>query len=230
MNQQYTFAKFLLERGANPNLLDVKGRGALYAAIDIRNEDYSALPSRKENDPLPSLEIVKALLAHGANPNAQIDQESARHGAVWIPAISRLDEGTTPLMRAARAGDAAVMRILLDKGADPKLTTKDGSTRFPVRRRRRLSRQEHARIGKRGAGSAEGGARSRARYQPGQRQGRDGAARRGHCEAPIPSFSSWWSMARSWTPKPSRASRRWTSPWERTVSRPCPFRTTAPSR
>jgi uncharacterized protein len=41
-----------------------------------------------------------------------------------------LDEGTTPLMRAARAGDAAAMRILLEKGADPKLTTKDGSTAF----------------------------------------------------------------------------------------------------
>jgi ankyrin repeat protein len=31
-------------------------------------------------------------------------------------------------MRAARAGDAASMRALLEKGADPKLTTKDGST------------------------------------------------------------------------------------------------------
>ena len=39
-----------------------------------------------------------------------------------------LDTGTTPLMRAARAGDAAVMRLLLERGADPKLTTKDGNT------------------------------------------------------------------------------------------------------
>ena len=39
-----------------------------------------------------------------------------------------LDAGTTPLMRAARAGDTAVIRLLLDKGADPKLTTKDGNT------------------------------------------------------------------------------------------------------
>jgi ankyrin repeat protein len=31
-------------------------------------------------------------------------------------------------MRAARAGDAAVMRLLLEKGADPKLTTRDGTT------------------------------------------------------------------------------------------------------
>ena len=39
MNKQYTFAKFLLDRGANPNLADVLGRTALYAAIDMRNED-----------------------------------------------------------------------------------------------------------------------------------------------------------------------------------------------
>jgi uncharacterized protein len=32
------------------------------------------------------------------------------------------------LMRAARAGDAAAMRALLSKGADPNLTTKDGNT------------------------------------------------------------------------------------------------------
>ena len=39
-----------------------------------------------------------------------------------------LDQGTTPLMRAARSGDAEVMRILLQAGADPKLVTKDGNT------------------------------------------------------------------------------------------------------
>jgi ankyrin repeat protein len=31
-------------------------------------------------------------------------------------------------MRAARTGDAEVMRLLLAKGADPKLTTRDGNT------------------------------------------------------------------------------------------------------
>ena len=39
-----------------------------------------------------------------------------------------LGEGATPLMRAARAGDAAVMRALLDKGADQTLVTSDGNT------------------------------------------------------------------------------------------------------
>jgi ankyrin repeat protein len=127
MNKKYTFAKFLLDRGANPNLADVKGRAALYAAIDIRNEDYSALPSRKEDDPLPSLEIVKALLARGANPNAQLTKNLPGRSGM-DSGDTTLDEGTTPLMRAARAGDAPVMRALLEKGADPKLATKEGNT------------------------------------------------------------------------------------------------------
>ena len=41
-----------------------------------------------------------------------------------------LDSGATPLMRAARAGDHDAMRILLQHGGDPKLTTKDGNTAF----------------------------------------------------------------------------------------------------
>ena len=127
MNKKYTFAKFLLDRGANPNLADVKGRAALYAAIDIRNEDYSAMPSRKEDDPLPSLEIVKALLARGANPNLQLTRNLPGRSGM-DSGDTTLDEGTTPLMRAARAGDAAVMRALLEKGADPKLATKEGNT------------------------------------------------------------------------------------------------------
>lgn len=126
MNKKYSFAKFLLDRGANPNLADIKGRAALYAAIDIRNEDYSALPSRKEDDPLPSLQIVKALLAHGANPNMQLTKNLPGRSGM-DSGDTTLDEGTTPLMRAARGGDATVMRALLEKGADPKLTTKEGT-------------------------------------------------------------------------------------------------------
>src|SRR5262249_46612394 len=63
MNKKYTFAKFLLDRGADPNIADAKGRTALYAAIDARNEDWSALPQRKLEDPYPSLDLIKALIA-----------------------------------------------------------------------------------------------------------------------------------------------------------------------
>ena len=139
MNKKYTFAKFLLDRGANPNLADIKGRAALYAAVDIRNEDYSALPSRKGDDPLPSIEIVKALLARGANPNLQLTKNLPGRSGMDSGDIT-LDEGTTPLMRAARSGrcgrDAGAAR----KGSGSQAHHQRGNHRAHVCRRRRLSR------------------------------------------------------------------------------------------
>lgn len=129
MNKQYTLAKFMLDQGANPNLQDVTGRTPLYAAIDMRNEDYSATPGRPLLDLTPSIDVIRALLDKGANPGLPLKTR--------LPGRSGMDggdttlgEGTTPLMRAARAGDAPVMRLLLAKGADPKATTKEGNTAF----------------------------------------------------------------------------------------------------
>jgi ankyrin repeat protein len=126
MNKQYSLAKFLIERGADVNIVGGYGRTPLYAIVDMRNEDWSTLPNRKAEDPLPSLEIVKLLLDRRAGVDAVLTAP--------LPGRSGMDSGdttlgpgTTPLMRAARAGDAEVMRLLLAKGADPKLTTKDGS-------------------------------------------------------------------------------------------------------
>jgi ankyrin repeat protein len=127
LNKHYSFAKFLLDRGADPNLADTRGRAALYAALDLRNEDYSALPSRKGDDPLPSLELLRALLERGANPNAQLTKNLPGRSGMDSGDIT-LDAGATPLMRAARAGDHAAMRILLEHGADPKPATREGNT------------------------------------------------------------------------------------------------------
>jgi ankyrin repeat protein len=126
MNKKYTFAKFLLDRGADPNVTDVKGRAALYAAVDMRNEDWSALPMRKELDPMPSMELIQAILAHGAKLNAALTHNLPGRSGMDYGDVA-LDEGTTPFMRAARSGDAAGMRVLLAAGADPKLVTKDGN-------------------------------------------------------------------------------------------------------
>ena len=127
MNKQYSFARFLLDRGADASIAGGYGRTPLYALIDIRNEDYSALPNRKTEDPLPTLELFKALLDRGVNVNAALTAN--------LPGRSGMDSGdttltagTTPLMRAARAGDTAVIHLLLEQGADPTPATKDGST------------------------------------------------------------------------------------------------------
>jgi ankyrin repeat protein len=127
MNKQYTFAKFLLDRGADPNVTDVKGRAALYAAVDMRNEDWTALPSRKQEDTLSSVALIKAIIAHGANINTRLTKNLPGRSGMDA-GDTTLDEGTTPFMRAARSGDAATMRILLDASADPALATKEGNT------------------------------------------------------------------------------------------------------
>jgi ankyrin repeat protein len=126
MNKQYTFAKFLIDRGADVNVVDAGGRTALYAIVDIRNEDWSTLPNRTTTDPLPTLEIVKALLDRGAKVDVPLNRPLPGRSGMDF-GDTALGAGATPLMRAARAGDAAVMRLLLEKGADPKLTTREGN-------------------------------------------------------------------------------------------------------
>jgi ankyrin repeat protein len=127
MNKQFTLAKYLLDRGADVNVVDASGRTALYAAIDIRNEDWSTLPNRKLEDSLPSLDVVKAILDRGAKVDTALTKPLPGRSGMDA-GDTALGAGATPLMRAARAGDAAVMRLLLAKGANPKLTTRDGTT------------------------------------------------------------------------------------------------------
>ncbi len=127
MNKQYTFARFLIDRAADVNVVGGYGRTPLYAIVDIRNEDWSTLPNRKPEDSLPSLDLLKQLLAHGAKVDTALTAP--------LPGRSGMDSGdttlgpgTTPFMRAARAGDTAGMKLLLQAGADPKLATKEGNT------------------------------------------------------------------------------------------------------
>ena len=126
MNKNYSVAKFLLERGANSNLADTRGRTPLYAAIDARNEDYSALPSRKGTDVLPDIQLIQALLDRGANPNLALSKNLPGRSGMDAGDTS-LDQGSTPLMRAARAGDGTVMKMLVARGADVKMETHLGN-------------------------------------------------------------------------------------------------------
>ena len=122
VNKQFTFAKFLLDRGADPNTVDAYGRTALYAIVDIRNEDWSTLPNRKTDDSTSSTDILKELMSRGAKLDAALTKPLPGHSGMDSGDTS-LNAGSTPLMRAARSGDAVAMRALLEKGANPKLTT-----------------------------------------------------------------------------------------------------------
>src|SRR5215831_4443577 len=127
INGHYDVANVLLEKGANPNVPDRTGRTPLYSAVDFHTMPSSNRPSPKEIDnEITSLDLVKRLVAKGADVNSQLKQQQPYRTKLDRGDDTMLTTGTTPLLRAAKAGDVTVMKILLAKGADPKLTTRNG--------------------------------------------------------------------------------------------------------
>ena len=124
INGHFDAAGALLDAGADPNIADVTGRTPLYAAVDMNTVPSSNRPGPKTvENRLTGVEIITALLDHGANPNARLKKQNPYRTKVDRGSDTMLGAGTTPLVRAARAGDAEVMRLLLKRGADPKIAT-----------------------------------------------------------------------------------------------------------
>jgi ankyrin repeat protein len=119
-NAHYDTAALLLEKGANPN------DESLYLAAEIHNlpvdgRSGQARPAPRTPDKLNSVDIVRLLLAKGADPNAALTREiqSRQNSFERVSSIT----GMTPLQRAAASADLEVMRLLLDAGADPDRVT-----------------------------------------------------------------------------------------------------------
>ena len=127
INYHFDAAGLLIERGADLNYADNRGRTPLYAAVDMHSPDISTRPATKVEDTLDSLAVIKMLLARGASPNAQLIKVIAPRG-VLDGADGTMGPGSTPFLRAARSSDVEVMRLLLGKGADPKMKTEDDVT------------------------------------------------------------------------------------------------------
>jgi len=119
--------KILLDKGADPNIADATGMAALYAAVDMNTLGWGhGRPDPKPHGELGSLDIVRILLARGADPNAKLKSPKPQRQHTAGDAF--LGAGATPLMRATKAGDVAVMRMLVEYGADPFAELKDGVT------------------------------------------------------------------------------------------------------
>jgi ankyrin repeat protein len=124
-------AMFLLDKGAEPNAKDMYGITALHYCImkglarlsgvrPISGAEYWYRPN------MPN--VVKALLEHGADPNVQIAKFPPLPNTRHFKDIDMTPVGATPFLLAATSYDAPIMRMLLAKGADPKLTDIDHNT------------------------------------------------------------------------------------------------------
>ena len=106
-----TLAIFLLEQGADPNVPDSIGRTPLHAAVETGKAD-----------------LVTALLAHGADPNARLVEAPFVFKGDFV-AYGRY-VGATPLWlaAAARVPNVDILRHLADAGGDPGAAADDGTT------------------------------------------------------------------------------------------------------
>lgn len=124
VNGHFDLAKELLERGADPNLASAAGVTPLYAAVNVQWAPKAAYPQPRAylQQQTSYLDLMAALLARDADPNARINRK------VWYSSYnfdqSNVDEiGATPFWRAAYASDVDAMKLLVAHGADPALAT-----------------------------------------------------------------------------------------------------------
>jgi len=121
INGYFDVAKFLLDHGSDPNIATTSKLTPLFAAIDqgwAARTWYPAASSEQEKT--THIELMKALLARGANPNARTGPKlwfRTFHGD-WVD-----PDGATAFWRAAQANDIEAMKLLVAAGADPKIPT-----------------------------------------------------------------------------------------------------------
>jgi ankyrin repeat protein len=129
LNFSFDTAALLVRHGADVDRWDIWGRSPLYAAVDMNTLPISGRADRPTLDNTSGTELIRMLLEAGANPNLQLKlfppYRSLRddRGADALLAV-----GSTPLVRAAKAGDLPAMQLLLAHGANVELPTVNGIT------------------------------------------------------------------------------------------------------
>jgi len=127
LNARWDTAKYLIEAGADVNKWDLWGRAPLYSAVDYTTVPRGGRPDRPSMDATPPTEITTMLLEKGANPDMQLKLfPPYRSLGADRGGDSLLTIGTTPLIRAAKAGDWESVKILLEHGARADLPQSQG--------------------------------------------------------------------------------------------------------
>jgi ankyrin repeat protein len=123
-------ASLLLDSGADVNARDWYGQTPLWVAVDVRNLDVSSSTLDNGVERAPMLALIGRLLEAGADPDARTSEvPPIRRFMMPLGSLSWVDfTGQTPFLRAALAGDLAVMNLLLEHGADPHVATFGGTT------------------------------------------------------------------------------------------------------
>jgi ankyrin repeat protein len=132
LNLHFDFAALVIKAGADVDKWDLYGRSPLYMAADVStlpvkgNGAMAVIPS---GDSLTALDVARLLLEAGANPNLQLKRRPPYRD---VPqdrgGDSILAQGATALLRAARAGDAPFVELLLKHRALVDLPSKEGVT------------------------------------------------------------------------------------------------------
>jgi ankyrin repeat protein len=149
VNAYFELAAELLNHGADPNAADPRG-SALHTLAWLRkpgSDGAAGVGNTPHGPPVPTgkltaFDLAKALLEHGANPNVRISWKEKKFdkegGTAKNPPDIQLGRhllsfvGATPFYLAARNGDAAYMRLLVEHGGDPKMPTEFGITPLMV--------------------------------------------------------------------------------------------------
>jgi len=122
INGNYEVASLLVDRKADVNRADAQRFTPLFWAVDRRNmETAPNFPWTVTADPMP---LIRKLLDAGAEANALVNNTPRARMREGSPRIVF----ATALMRAAFAADLELVKLLLARGADPTIISRDGET------------------------------------------------------------------------------------------------------
>jgi len=129
LSMNFDAAKLIIEGGAEVNRWDWWGRSHLYALADVSTLPKGGRPDQLSLDRTQPIEIAKMLLERGADPDIQLKLLPPYRALGPDRGLdTMLTFGTTALIRAAKAGDVPLVKLLLEHGADPNLATNRGYT------------------------------------------------------------------------------------------------------